>query len=167
MENVNQTVIVFGTFDHLHAGHENMFAQARTIAKKLINPLVIAVVARDKTVKQIKGRSPDNDEKSRVKTLAETGWADTVLIGDKKDKYIHIKKYRPAIIALGYDQFAFTLQLEKLIIDLNLDAKIVRLTPYRPDIYKSSLIKEKNDQTPIIPAGTESLEFECIKPVQK
>jgi cytidyltransferase-like protein len=167
METQNQIVMVFGTFDHLHAGHENMFAQARAIAKKLTNPLIVAIVARDKTVKQIKGRSPDNDEKSRVQTLAETGWADMTLIGDKKDKYIHIKKYRPAIIALGYDQFAFTLQLEKLIIDLNLDAKIVRLTPYRPDIYKSSLIKEKNDQTPIIPTSTESFKIEHIEPVQK
>lgn len=159
METPNQIVMVFGTFDHLHAGHENMFMQARTIAKKLANPLVVAIVARDKTVKQIKGHAPENDEKSRVQTLHETGWADMVLIGDKKDKYMHIKKYRPAIIALGYDQFAFTLQLEKLIIDLNLDAKIVRLTPYRPDIYKSSLIKEKNDQT--------SIEVERLELVQK
>lgn len=167
MENINQTVMVFGTFDHLHAGHENMFAQAREIAKKLINPLVIAIVARDKTVKQIKGHAPENDEKSRVQTLHETGWADMVLIGNKKDKYMHIKKYRPSIIALGYDQFAFTLQLEKLIIDLNLDAKIVRLKPYRPDIYKSSLIKEKNDQTPIIPTSTESFEIKPVESVQK
>lgn len=159
--------MVFGTFDHLHAGHENMLIQAKTIAKKLINPLVIAIVARDKTVKQIKGRAPENDEKSRVQTLHETGWADMVLIGGKKDRYLHIKKFRPAIIALGYDQFAFTLQLEKLIIDLNLDGKIVRLKPYRPDIYKSSLIKEKNDQTPIIPVDTKSFGSKRIEPVQK
>lgn len=167
METPNQIVMVFGTFDHLHAGHENMFMQARNIAKKLANPLVVAIVARDKTVKQIKGRAPENDEKSRVQTLHETGWADMILIGDKKDRYMHIKKYRPTIIALGYDQFAFTLQLEKLIIDLNLDGKIVRLTPYRPDIYKSSLIKEKNDQTPIIPVDTKSFDFKRLEPVQK
>lgn len=167
METPNQIVMVFGTFDSLHAGHENMLMQARTIAKKLINPLVVAIVARDKTVKQIKGHAPENDEKSRLLALHETGWADMVLIGDKKDKYMHIKKYRPTIIALGYDQFAFTLQLEKLIIDLNLDAKIVRLKPYRPDIYKSSLIKEKNDQTPIVPIGTEGFSSKRIELVQK
>jgi len=167
METTNQIVMVFGTFDSLHAGHENMFMQARTIAKKLINPLIVAIVARDKTVKQIKGHTPENDEKSRIQTLHETGWADMVLIGDKKDKYLHIKKYRPSIIALGYDQFAFTLQLEKLIIDLNLDGKIVRLKPYRPDIYKSSLIKEKNDQTPIVPIDTTSFELKRLEPVQK
>jgi len=167
METTNQIVMVFGTFDSLHAGHENMFTQARTIAKKLINPLVIAIVARDKTVKQIKGHAPENDEKSRIQALHETGWADVVLIGDKKYKYLHIKKYRPTIIGLGYDQFAFTLQLEKLIIDLNLDGKIVRLKPYRPDIYKSSLIKEKNVEDPIIPVDAKSFEFKRIEPVQK
>ena len=151
--------MVFGTFDHLHAGHENLFNQAKALAKKFASPLIVATVARDKTVKQIKGREPENNEKIRIKNLEETKWTDIVLLGDKKDKYKLIKKFRPEIIALGYDQFAFTMQLEKLIIDLNLDTKIVRLKPYRPDIYKSSLIREKNDSSEQLSSVTESLEI--------
>ena len=139
--------MLFGTFDHLHAGHENLFVQAKELSKRLTNPLIVAVLARDKTVKQIKGKAPINNEKSRLKNLEETSWSNVVILGEKKDKTKVIRRYRPSIIALGYDQFAFTHQLEKLIIDLNLDAKIVRLKPYRPDIYKSSLIREKNDQS--------------------
>lgn len=131
-------VMVFGTFDYLHAGHENLFNQARKLGTE-----IIAVIARDKTVKNIKGESPDHNEKDRMKILKETLWADKVILGDLKDKTKVIKIYRPDIIALGYDQFAFTYNLEKLIIDLKLDTKIERLLPYRPDMYKSSLIKNQ------------------------
>jgi glycerol-3-phosphate cytidylyltransferase-like family protein len=66
-----------------------------------------------------------------------------VFLGNPKDKTKVIKEYRPDIIALGYDQFAFTYRLEKFLMDIKLDAKIVRLKPYRPDMYKSSIIKKQ------------------------
>lgn len=131
-------VMVFGTFDYLHAGHENLFSQA-----KKLGDATIAVIARDKTVNNIKGALPDHNEKERMKLLEETGWTDKVVLGEIKDKSKVIKTYKPNIIALGYDQFAFTYGLEKLIIDLNLDTQIERLVPYRPDMYKSSLLKKK------------------------
>ncbi|MFA4891320.1 MAG: adenylyltransferase/cytidyltransferase family protein [Candidatus Gracilibacteria bacterium] len=163
----HQIIMLFGTFDHLHAGHENVFTQARALARRFAKPLIVAVVARDKTVKQIKSKTPDNPEKTRIKNLEETLWANIVLLGEKRDKYKAIRKYRPTIIALGYDQFVFTPQLEKLIIDLNLDTKIVRLVPYRPEIYKSSLIREKNDKFTSIPTAKKSFNIKSVQPVQK
>lgn len=130
--------MVFGTFDYLHAGHENLFKQASELGDE-----IIAIIARDKTVKTIKGFFPDFNEKERLKNLKETAWATKVILGDAKDKHKAIKIYRPDIIALGYDQFAFSYSLEKLTMDENLDCKIVRLLPYRPDMYKSSLLKKK------------------------
>jgi FAD synthetase len=129
-------VMVFGTFDYLHAGHENLFTQARELGTE-----IIAIIARDKTVKTIKGDLPDNNEKQRLTNLKETSWADKIIIGDGKDKSKAIKLYRPDVIALGYDQFAFTYMLKKLLLDLKLNAEIIRLKPYRPDMYKSSIIK--------------------------
>jgi len=163
MDNPHQTIMLFGTFDHLHAGHENLFIQAKSLAKRFTNPLMVAIVARDKTVKQIKKKKPDNSEKIRVKNLEKTGWTDLVLLGEKSDKYKTIRKHRPSIIALGYDQFAFTQQLEKLIIDLNLDAKIVRLDPYKPEIYKSSLIKQRNAQSLSSPTTKKSSPLKPFK----
>jgi FAD synthetase len=163
MDNPHQTIMLFGTFDQLHAGHENLFMQAKSLARHFQNPLTVAIVARDKTVKQIKRKKPDNSEKKRVKSLEETGWTDLVLLGEKTDKYKAIRKHRPSIIALGYDQFAFTQQLEKLIIDLNLDAKIVRLDPYKPEIYKSSLIKQRNAQSLSIPTPKKSSTIKSFK----
>lgn len=132
------TVMVFGTFDYLHAGHENLFIQAREYGE-----YIIAIIARDKTVKTIKGDAPDHNEKERLNNLIATGWANEAVLGNEKDKTKVIQKYRPKVIALGYDQFAFTYNLEKLLIDLKLDTKIVRLKPYRPDMYKSSILKNQ------------------------
>lgn len=137
MEN-QKTVMVFGTFDYLHAGHENLFQQARKLGD-----VIIAVIGRDKTVKTIKGSFPDHSEKERQKNLQETGWADEVILGNIKDKTKVIFTKKPDIIALGYDQFAFTYNLEKLIIKHQLQTTIVRLKPYRPTIYKSSIMKLK------------------------
>lgn len=131
-------VMVFGTFDYLHAGHENLFTQAKELGDE-----IIAIIARDKTVKTIKGNLPDHNEKERFKNLKETGWANKIILGNHKDKSRVIKDYRPDVIALGYDQFAFTYRLEKLLMDLKLDSKIVRLKPYKPDMYKSSILKRK------------------------
>lgn len=134
-------VMVFGTFDYLHAGHENLFTQARALGDK-----IVAVIARDKTVKTIKGELPDHDEKQRQKNLEDTGWADKIVLGNLKDKNKVIKEFKPDIIALGYDQFAFTYRLEKFLMDLKLDCKIARLQPYKPDMYKSSIMKMKKNE---------------------
>lgn len=141
-----KVVMVFGTFDYLHAGHENLFVQARKLGNE-----IIAVIARDDTVKKIKGEFPDHPEKERLKTLEETRWADLIILGYNSDKTKVIRNYRPDVIALGYDQFAFTYRLEKLLMELKMNTKIVRLDPYRPDMYKSSIIKYnlENEQQPL------------------
>lgn len=131
-------VMIFGTFDLLHAGHENLIRQARELGDK-----IVAIIARDKTVQNIKGHLPDEEEKTRLENLKNTGWVDEIYLGDLKDKTKYIKQIKPHTIALGYDQFAFTYNLERLIIEQRLNTRIVRLKPYRPEIYKSSLLKKQ------------------------
>ncbi|MBU1992748.1 MAG: adenylyltransferase/cytidyltransferase family protein [Patescibacteria group bacterium] len=141
----DKKVMIFGTFDILHAGHENLFKQV-----KELGAVIIAVIARDNTVKKLKGEFPQNNESKRIKALKESGYIDKIVLGDLKDKYKAIKKYKPEVIALGYDQFAFTYQLSKLFIDEKMNTTIYRLKPYKPRIYKSSLLKEnyaKDTQT--------------------
>lgn len=130
-------VIIFGTFDYLHAGHKNFIAQARTLGD-----YVIAVISRDKTTKKVKGKLPDNPEKIRLANLKKTKWVDEAILGDLEDKYKIIKKIKPNIIALGYDQFVFTQKLQQIIVQNKYSTEIIRLKPYHPEIYKSSLIKD-------------------------
>lgn len=141
-ENENlKIVMAFGTFDVFHAGHEYFLRQARSLGDQLI-----VVVARDSTVKNVKGEYPQQDEKTRMQRVKNSEIAEKVVLGYDDDKYKVIKKYKPHIIALGYDQFVFTYKLNKMIIDESMNTEIVRLEAYEPDIYKSSLIKIRHEE---------------------
>jgi len=131
-------VMAFGTFDYLHAGHENFLKQARALGDSLL-----VILARDTTVQSVKGRKALNNETQRLKNLHKTGWADKVILGNQDNKHQVILKNKPDIIALGYDQFVFTQTLQKTLIDNNLNTEIVRLEAYLPQVYKSSLLREK------------------------
>jgi len=138
MSTEKKIVMIFGTFDYLHAGHENYIKQAREHGDH-----ILAVIAKDKTVEKVKSRLPDHSERERMKILKESGLVDKVILGNNTDKHKVITKYKPDVIALGYDQFAFTFRLEKTIIEHGLNTEILRLKPYRPELYKSSIIKQK------------------------
>lgn len=136
MTKPQKKIMIFGTFDYFHAGHEDLIKQAKSLGDYLI-----VVIARDDTVKKIKGDAPDHSAKERLSVLKKHPLIDKAVIGEKNDKHKVILKYKPNVIALGYDQFAFTYTLNKLIIDNNLDCTTVRLKPYQPENFKSSKIK--------------------------
>lgn len=134
MRDDKKTVMVFGTFDSFHKGHENFLKQARDYGDYLI-----VVIARDETVVKIKGREPQNNEITRLGMIKQLGLVDRVILGSRSNKYKRIKEIKPAIICLGYDQRAFTENLDEKLKELNLqNTKIVRLKPHKPDVYKSS-----------------------------
>ena len=129
-------VITFGTFDYFHPGHASYLKQAKKLGDYLI-----VVVARDKTVEKVKGKKPRKNEQKRLKIIKESGLAEKVILGNLKDKYAVIRKYKPEIIALGYDQKSFSQGLEEKLRKFKLKAKIVRLKAYKPKIFKSSKMK--------------------------
>jgi FAD synthetase len=129
-------VLVFGTFDNLHPGHLDFFKQAKNHGDYLI-----AVVARDATVNQVKGHFPRQNENQRLEAVKNCGLVDEIRLGNLDNYYDIIKQINPNIIALGYDQTSFTSGLPEYIKKENLKIKIVRLRSYFPKIYKSSLIK--------------------------
>lgn len=132
-------IMVFGTFDIFHKGHENFLKQARRYGNYLI-----VVVARDKTVTEVKGREPRNKEEERIKVLCNSNLGDKIVLGNLGDKYAVIKKYQPDVICLGYDQKAFVEKLKRKLKEFELDrTKIIRLRSHYPKKYKSSLIKTK------------------------
>lgn len=131
-----KTVLLFGTFDVLHAGHLNVFKQARKLGDK-----VVVIVGRDVNVKKIKGHSPLNSETDRLELLKHIDLIDEVMLGAKNNVYELIKKIKPTVIALGYDQQAFTEKLQDKLVAFKLKTKIVRLKPHRATTKKSSKLK--------------------------
>jgi len=123
----------FGTFDGIHPGHLFFLRQLKQLGDELF-----VVVARDRNVKKIKGKKPVSDEKKRFADLEKTRIADRVLIGHPTDFYHLINKFQPDMIGLGYDQKADTDELQKKFPN----TKIVRLRPFEPEKYKSSIINK-------------------------
>jgi FAD synthetase len=131
-------VLVFGTFDKIHKGHLFFLKKSKSYGDKLI-----VVLGRDKTILQIKGRLPENNEAERLKNLEKIGLIDEVHLGSLKDKYEVIEKIKPEVICIGYDQNSFTSNLSLELKKRSL--KNVRIVKFRkgfhPKIYKSSKIK--------------------------
>jgi FAD synthetase len=125
-------VMVFGTFDLVHKGHESFLRQAQKYG------FVIVVVARDSIVKKLKGRKPLYPERTRASHIRALGIASKVVLGDKDYSLNVINKYKPNVIALGYDQKSFAEFLFGRTA-----VKIVMLKPFKPNVYKSSLLKTK------------------------
>lgn len=131
------TVLVFGTFDVIHPGHMNFLKQAKAHADKLV-----VVVSRDLTVKALKGRFPENNEERRLKNIKKLPYVDEAIPGSPgNDKYGIIEKVKPDVIALGYDQYYFTEDLKKELKKRGILADIIRLKPYKKEVYKSSKLK--------------------------
>lgn len=129
--------MAFGTFDLFHSGHISFLKQAKKYGD------LIVVIARDRTVKQVKGELPDNAERERLRAVKASGLADKIILGSLTDKYAAVKKYRPDIICLGYDQKFFVNELRSELKKLKLNTKIIRLKPFHPKKYKSSILKHE------------------------
>jgi len=132
MKKATKKVMIFGTFDILHKGHLNFFKQARKRGDFLI-----AVIARDKTVLKIKSKLPINKERTRAAAVKKSGFVDKVVLGGLKNKYKIIKKIRPDVICLGYDQKAFIDGLK------NFRIPIIKLKSFKPEVYKTSKIRKQ------------------------
>jgi len=130
-------VMVFGVFDLLHPGHEAFLKQAKKLGS------VVVSVARDANVKKVKGKAAVFSEKKRLEHVKQLKIAKKVILGALHDPMGHIKKEKPDIIALGYDQQDYIKNLKVQLQKNGLKTKVVRLKSFRPDIFKSSLIKKK------------------------
>ena len=132
----NKKVLVFGTFDLLHKGHLDFFKQARKHGN-----ILIAVIARDKTVMMVKNRKPLHNEKKRLINAGKH--VDKAVLGGLGNKYAVITAIKPEVICLGYDQNSFTKGLRSELKKRNIKAKVIRLKPYKSRVYKTTMIRKR------------------------
>lgn len=127
-----------GTFDMLHPGHLYYLGEA----KKQGDYLVV-VVSRDATVEKERGRNPVVNEKDRLHLIQQLRTVDEAVLGNLGDKLAIIKKIKPDVICLGYDQKVDETQLGKELLKRGLHIKVIRIGPYKEKEYKSSILKQK------------------------
>ncbi len=128
--------MVFGTFDMIHAGHEDLFRQARALAS---DPYLIVSIARDAAVARIKGTAPRHSEVERLAAMESHSLVDEAVLGDASGYIEHIKAVAPDMIALGYDQSGeYVRDLERDLHAAGLRTRVRRLASYKPEEFKTS-----------------------------
>ena len=129
-------IMVFGTFDMVHPGHEDFFRQARALAPE---PHLVVSVARDSAAERVKGTKPRNSEEVRLENIQKIPGVDEALLGDEEGHIDHITAMNPDIIALGYDQMGeYVDHLDEELRAAHLKSEIIRLKAYQPEVFKTS-----------------------------
>jgi FAD synthetase len=133
-------VVTAGTFDLLHPGHYETLKFAKSLGDELI-----VIIARDETVKKIKGRRPVIPEEQRRIMVEALKPVDKAILGSLKDKLEPILKIKPDVIVLGPDQTTFDVEeLRKELAKHNLFPDIVKVKEYTKCPFHSSfdIVKE-------------------------
>ena len=133
------TVMVFGVFDGVHEGHRAFLEEARHYGERLI-----VVVTQDHVAESLKGRAPHNTADTRAKELHVEDHVDEVAMGDTElGTWNVIQKYKPDVIALGYDQKELKNALEMHLENFHWPIEIKMMRPHKSDVYHSSVLKNK------------------------
>ncbi len=123
-------VLVFGVFDLLHPGHLYFLKQAKRHGDHLT-----VVVTCDARVAHEKGAKPFFKEKERVELVKSLKDVDKVILGDKPGAWNILRKLKPDIIALGYDQKHHIKNIKKNLF------RIAYIKSWKPTRYNSSKVK--------------------------
>jgi FAD synthetase len=131
-----RTVLAFGCFDILHMGHYTYLKSARKLGDKLT-----VIVARDSTIRKFKKREPVLDEESRRRLVESLKFVDSAILGGRGDRYEIIKRIKPSVIALGYDQKQDEKVLRGKLKEMGIKARVVRIRKsFNPQQHKSSVL---------------------------
>ncbi|MBT3412857.1 MAG: tRNA pseudouridine(55) synthase TruB [Candidatus Jacksonbacteria bacterium] len=132
-------VMCFGTFDPFHKGHEYYLRQAHKFGKTLS-----VILTRDQNILKEKKHKPYQPEQERLLAIKQAHIAEEIMLGELTDYFKLIHEKKPQLICLGYDQPYDMMKLRKELKDKKLSTHVIRLDSYKPEIYKSSLIKKKS-----------------------
>ena len=138
--NMTKRVLAFGSFDLVHKGHEYYLNEAKKLGTELV-----VVVARDETIETFKGKKPTNSENQRKEDVEVLEIANEVVLGNSlknSNKFKIVEDYRPDVIALGYDQKEDPETIKQRANLLGWKLDVVRVAPFEPEKYKSSLLKK-------------------------
>lgn len=131
-------VVLFGTFDPLHRGHEFLFSEAKKLGDYLI-----VVVSRDRVIQREKNRVHNMPEQKRLQAVREHSDVDEAVLGDEDPgDYVLLKNLDFDVIALGYDQKPTNEEVWNILGEIGKpNVKFVRLPALKPEKYKSSLLR--------------------------
>jgi FAD synthetase len=135
-----KTALAFGSFDILHPGHLHYLKAASRYGR------LIVIVARDSSIRKLKGRSPVMDENSRLELVGSLKFVDKAVLGGRirrwNDAYNILLEYKPDFLVFGYDQNVDMDYLHGFLARNGIRPRIVRLKAHNKKSHKSTLIRK-------------------------
>ncbi len=138
-----KTVLTSGAFDLIHYGHIRLLEEAKRLGGP--DARLVVIVARDETIRRLKGRLPTIPEDQRRAVIEALRVVDEALLGyEDLDMATVIDLVQPDIIALGYDQDSIEALALKAIEERGLKVEVKRISRFgQNDLDSSSKIKRK------------------------
>jgi FAD synthetase len=138
-----KVVLASGVFDLLHLGHVRFLEEAKKAGGA--NAKLIVVIAKDSTVENMKGRKPIMSEDQRQALVQSLRVVDEAVVGFEGLEIGEvIKKFKPDLIALGYDQLEMEKEVGEYLAAHKLPICIVRIGKFGENTLDSSTkIKQK------------------------
>jgi FAD synthetase len=138
-----QIVLASGVFDLLHLGHVRFLEDAKKAGGE--NAKLIVIIARDSTVEKLKGRKPIMSEEERLAIVKSLKVVDEAILGyEGLDIGEVVKKIKPDIIALGWDQKEMEQEVTEFLSNHKMPTKIVQISKFGENtLDSSSKIKQK------------------------
>jgi FAD synthetase len=138
-----KTVLTSGAFDLLHYGHIRLLEEAKSLGGSDVR--LVVIVARDETIRRLKGRLPVIPEDQRRAVVEALKVVDEALLGyEDFDMATVIDLTQPDIIAVGYDQHDIEALALKAIEERGLKIEVMRISRFgETDLDSSSKIKRK------------------------
>ena len=143
MKKKQNIVLASGAFDLVHYGHVHFLKEAKKAGGN--NARLIVIIARDKTVKKLKGKVPVIPEDQRRAVIEALKPVDEAFLGYEDMSLLDtIQNLKPSIIAIGYDQTEIEEEVSEIIKKLGLMIKIVKIDQFgHLELSSSSKIKKK------------------------
>jgi FAD synthetase len=136
-------VLASGVFDLIHDGHLRFLEEAKKMGGK--GAELVVVVARDSTVRRLKGRDPILPEEERCAIVEGLKPVDKAFLGYEALQIPQvIEAYKPDIIALGYDQEEIAEKVRVAIKEGGYNVEVVIIPKFgKGDFNSSSKIKRR------------------------
>lgn len=124
-------LLVGGTFDQFHLGHQHFLWTAKTLCEHLE-----IIIANDSTVQILKKKHPKNQAQKRQQRVQEEQIPNSTTRLGRTDAnfYKTISSIAPNAIYLGYDQFIKEKALKTAFPTIH----VMRAPAYYPNFFKSS-----------------------------
>ena len=137
------TVLAAGVFDLLHYGHIRYLEEAKKTGGK--DARLVVIVARDETVRKLKGQDPIIPEDQRRAVIEALKVVDEALLGfENMDLARVLLQVKPDIVVVGHDQQAIKAQVDKINKAREMNIKIIQVKQFgEDDLNSSSKIKSR------------------------